>query len=362
MSKDTRGMYKRNEIWWFHYSHNGKQYRQSSKTKNFQGAVEYKKKFIELLKTPININTTNTGNNYSLDFIIQKFFEEKDRICRPHTIKLYEIHSKYILSFFKAGTLIKDIKKIDIKNYENYRLINGANESLVLIELLFLKNIFNFAVENELLDYNIFNNYNFNKIYKKYKPRERFLTPDECMTLINNCNQYLQRLVKFILETGTRINETLNLYFSDIATEQKSKIQYVRIRKEISKSKKERFIPLTKEAMEQVNKQKIDFPNSMFIFTDKYGKAYKTNPRNSFNRATKKSNLQHVGFHTLRHTFASQKLQGINYRGEKIKPVRIEIIAEVLGHTNINLTKKVYAIFDKENMMIEFLDNDREKN
>jgi integrase len=64
--------------------------------------------------------------------------------------------------------------------------------------------------------------------------------------------------------------------------------------------------------------------------------------------------LDKIGFHTLRHTFASHKLQGINYKGERIKPLRIEIIAEILGHRSIDLTKKVYAKYDKK-ALIEIL-------
>ena len=72
------------------------------------------------------------------------------------------------------------------------------------------------------------------------------------------------------------------------------------------------------------------------------------------NTATKKSNLNNVSFHTLRHTFASLKLQGVNTDGTKRPPVRIEIIAEILGHRSIDLTKKVYAQFDN-NTLLEIL-------
>lgn len=63
-----------------------------------------------------------------------------------------------------------------------------------------------------------------------------------------------------------------------------------------------------------------------------------------------------MGFHIFRHTFASQKLQGINYRGEKIEPLRIEIISALLGHSDIAITSKVYAKFDNKNLFIELLE------
>jgi integrase len=67
--------------------------------------------------------------------------------------------------------------------------------------------------------------------------------------------------------------------------------------------------------------------------------------------------LDKIGFHTPRHTFASQKLQGINYKGERIKPLRIEVIAEVMGHRDTNVTKKIYAKHGKDILLLEFIDS-----
>jgi integrase len=368
---DEKGLYSRGGIWWFAYTRAGKQFRISTGEKTLQNATRYKKRFLEELDTPAPTTIiNNSSNNHLLYFVIQKFLEEKDRACRIGTVKSYEKRLKHITSFFKDDTIINDLKKIDIKNYEYYRKMNGGNEATILYELKLLKNIFNFAIENELLENNLFNNYRFTKIYKNYEPRERFLTPDECIKIIENSNEYIKRIIIFILEAGTRINETLNLYFSDIATDTsnpKKIINYVRIRKEISKNKRERFIPLTSEAMEQINKQKIDFPNSMFIFTTTKGGAYKIPPINQFKNILKKANIQdtkYLCFHALRHTFASQKLQGINYKGEPITPLRMEIISHILGHESLDFTKKVYAKFDKKILMREFLADeiDKDKN
>ena len=73
--------------------------------------------------------------------------------------------------------------------------------------------------------------------------------------------------------------------------------------------------------------------------------------------AIKKANLSPFGFHIFRHTGASLLLQGLNYKGEKIKPKRIEVISELLGHSDINLTKKIYAKFTKESFFVELLED-----
>lgn len=162
-------------------------------------------------------------------------------------------------------------------------------------------------------------------------------------------------MIIVLLETCMRIKEALNIQFTDIATDSNTNIQYLRIRKEISKSKKERFIPLTNDALEQILNNKIEKPNSVYIFTDKKGNVYKTTPKKALTTAIRKAGLSQFGFHILRHTGATLLLQGLTYKGERIKPKRIEVISELLGHSDINLTKKIYAKFDKENFFVEFL-------
>ena len=244
-----KGLYKRGKYWWFTYSTNGLQLCRSTKSTSLEEAKKIRSTFIENLNRPME----PMEQLYLFDFVVLKFLEEKKRILKEGTFNNYKNIIRNLLVFFTKKE-ISTIKKIDIKNYENYRLMNSLNESYLIEELKLLKNIFNFALENDLLENNLFSSYNFNKIYKNYEPRERFLTPEECQLLINNCNPYLQRLVIALLETGMRINEALNLLFTDLAYNEQSKVIFAKIRKEVSKSKRERFIPLSKIAMEEINK------------------------------------------------------------------------------------------------------------
>lgn len=350
-----KGFYKRGNVWWFTYTKQSKQYHQSSKNSDLSKAIKFREEFLKNLD---NENLTcsgsqNTDNEISLfDFIVLKFLDEKERTCRENTIDFYKILLKRIIVKF-SGKCIKNITKKDIRDYEEYRLMNGCSEGLLIKELKLLKEIFNYANELDIIDYNLFNSYKITKKLKNYEPREKFLTPREINDLIENCNEYLRRLVIFALETGMRIKEITNLCFIDIGTEPQSKVQFARVRKDISKNKKERFIPLSILAMEQVNKQKLEFPNSSFIFTDSKGNYYKTTPKTAMNTAFIKAGLKEKGdlFHILRHTFASLKLQGLTIYGERVQPKPIELISQILGHSSIDLTLKVYAKFSKESLI-----------
>ena len=350
-----KGFYKRGNVWWFAYTKQGRQYHKSTKNTDLSKAIKFKEEYLNNLD---NENLTCSGsqiedNEISLfDFVVLKFLDEKERTCRDKTIESYKYLLKKILIKF-SGCLIHDIKKKDIRDYEEFRLMNGCSEGLLIKELKLLKEIFNYACELDIIDYNLFISYKITKKLKDYEPKERFLTPQEARELIENCNEYLKRLVIFALETGMRIKEITNLCFIDIATEPQSKIQFARVRKDISKNKKERFIPLSILAMEQVNKQKLEFPNSSFIFTDSKGNFYKTTPKTAMNTAFRKAGLKEKGdlFHILRHTFASLKLQGLTIYGERVQPKPIELISQILGHSSIDITLKVYAKFSKESLI-----------
>lgn len=347
MQTKIKGLYQRDKTYWIDITIDGKRIRRSTGCNNLEDAIDFKNKFL-LNQTKID----NIDNNQAtFDYIAIKFIEEKTRTCREKTILLYKWVIKNLFNFFTQKKLI-DINKTLLKEYENYRRINGISDAWIRKEFDILNNILNLAIEYDLIDVNPLNKYNYKKSLKDYEPRERFLTPQEIGTLLKNSNKYLQRVIIFLLETGLRINELINLLYTDIAVDKRTNIPYVIIKKEISKSKKERFIPLTKLAMEQINKQKIDFPTSAFIFTDSKGNHYKISPKKALWNALEKSNIEKTGFHIFRHTFASLKLQGLDIYGNKITPLRIEIISKLLGHSNTAITEKVYAKFSKDDLLL----------
>lgn len=325
-------------------------------------------KELEIQKSNRN-NTTNLNNQndiidtpqngvFLFDEIALMFLQEKERQCKTKTIKQYKFLIKTLLPFFSEKNL-NSIKRIDLKQFEDLEKLNGVSDGLLVKKLSVLQTIFNYALELELINNNPFNNYNFKRKFKSYGIREKFFTPIECQLLTKSIrllkNNELERLIIFILETGLRIKESLNIQYIDIAFQ--NNISILHIRKEIAKSNRDRFIPLSKLAQEQILKQKTYFPNSAFIFTTKDGLPYKTEPKTALNNALKKAGLKsiYVSFHTLRHTAGSLWLQGVNINGTQRPPVRIEVVSEILGHRDISFTKNVYAKLDNNSIAVGFL-------
>jgi integrase len=345
----------RGKVWQASLSHNGTRYRFTTGKNAVPEAVEVYNRFLSELENPNTPIIACSFNELAIQFLQSKIRSG----LSANTIGKYQDYIRILKDFFGDKNL-KTINKLLLKQYEDYRMLKGDRAEYLREQLQTLQLMLNYAVEMELTNHNPFGSYKFKKHLPKYKPRLRFLTPLECQRLLDNCNDHLRSLVIFLLETGCRIGETLQLLFTDLALDPRTRLSYVVIRKEISKSKKQRIIPLTKLALEQISKQQRLFPNNIVIFTTAQGKTYKEHPKRSLTNALKKAGLKEQWglFHLLRHTAGSLWLQGLNIDGSKRKPLRIELVAELLGHSNIVITKQIYAQFDKQDLITAFLEED----
>ncbi len=173
--------------------------------------------------------------------------------------------------------------------------------------------------------------------FKKYFPRQaptrkiNFLIPEELERLFaaskkSNC-ALLYPFVKFLAHTGLRRGEALNLRWSDI--DGNGDFIYIAT----SKNGRERRVPLDEGAWEALHELTR---KATFIFTKKNGKRY--NDRyllKPLKVAAKEAGLeQRIDLHTLRHSFASNKIR----QGWGIKKISV-----ILGHSDISITSRVYT-------------------
>lgn len=124
----TKGFYKRGNIWWFTYSRDGIQECRSTKSKTFTEAIKIKEKYLKQLNSNAVIIKQN---NYLFDTVALKFLDEKERNLKPRTIELYKLILRNLINKF-SETVMNDITKKDIKDYGNYRLLNGYSEGFLI--------------------------------------------------------------------------------------------------------------------------------------------------------------------------------------------------------------------------------------
>lgn len=78
-----------------------------------------------------------------------------------------------------------------------------------------------------------------------------------------------------------------------------------------------------------------NWKESGMVFTSEVGTGvYQANNRNFYYRFLKQNNIRRIRIHDIRHTFGTLALEG---------KVPIEAVSQVMGHSDIGITKKIYA-------------------
>jgi hypothetical protein len=78
-----------------------------------------------------------------------------------------------------------------------------------------------------------------------------------------------------------------------------------------------------------------NWKESGMVFTSEVGTGvYQANNRDYYYRFLKQNNIRRIRIHDIRHTFGTLALEG---------KVPLEAVSQVMGHSDIGITKKIYA-------------------
>ena len=109
----------------------------------------------------------------------------------------------------------------------------------------------------------------------------------------------------------------------------------ITVRKEISKSKKARRIPINSTLREVLLEQKLKTQYSGHVFLTPAGVPYSSkNPsalKRAFGTACKKTGIEGLRFHDLRHTAATRMVENTG---------NIVAVSKILGHADIKTTMR----------------------
>ncbi len=161
------------------------------------------------------------------------------------------------------------------------------------------------------------------------EPKVRFLTETECMRLINASDPHLRELIRAALFTGARYSELANLEAKDVNLD--TKHIYI----QPSKSGRGRHIPLSSQGQEFF-RAVIAGRNGQIVFQKENGSAWGRNHHvRLLMEANKNARIEPaVGFHELRHTYASLLAQA---------GADLLTISKLLGHADTRITSRHYA-------------------
>lgn len=174
-------------------------------------------------------------------------------------------------------------------------------------------------------------------------PKTDYLSFDESELLLSHSDGVIREMIFTALQTGMRLGELIGLQWSSIDWHNKliivrhSWCQYAKALGS-PKSNHERHIDMTAALYEVLLKKRKD---TGFVFLDTDGKPFGPHCLGrKLTNVCKEAGLRHIGWHILRHTFASH----LAMRGAPMAAVQ-----QLLGHSSIEMTMR-YAHLSKSTL------------
>ncbi|MDA8299761.1 MAG: site-specific integrase [Deltaproteobacteria bacterium] len=322
-------IYKRGNIYWCEFIVDKKRYQLSTKTKDKALAGEIAAALqADVIRQRFYI-PQKYKKEYKFEDVLNDYFKSQTTSFRTKDRRI--IASKHFLPMFK-NKIISSISQIDIENYMLQRkrgtveLPKNASKKeseisfrSINIEIATLHSLFAFCIKNGIIDKNPASG------IKKLNELSRLktLSDSDIDKLIAGATNKLTRdLITFLIYTGCRKGEALNLKWDDVD------LQNDVIAVKGTKTKYDRYIPISKPLKELLKciEKKDDV---LYVFNNNGAKL--GNFRKSFITACRNAGLKDLRIHDLRHVFASKMV---------MNGTSLYITGELLGHRTTQMTKR----------------------
>jgi integrase len=315
--------------WWVDFRFNNIRYRKRSPDNSHAGARAYETTLRSKLAKgePIDIDWKKEKEKIqSFEEFAWTWFE----IYVKNNNKISEVKSKesilkaHLVPFF-GKTPINGISSLKIEQYKAKKLAEGLSAKTVNNHLTVLNKCLKIANSWFELD-----NVPVIKWLKVPPQKYDFLSPGEGQSLLDHAQGIWREMILLAMKTGLRYGELRALDWSDINWNTRTltvRRSFCRNVMGSTKSNKERHIPLTGEVCRALSRRSQDHG---LIFSGE-GKRPLSNKvlYESLRAVCRKAQLRQIGWHTLRHTFASH----LAMAGASMKAIQ-----ELMGHSDIKTT------------------------
>jgi integrase/recombinase XerD len=284
----------------------------------------------------------------SLEDLINQYLNQKKDYTRESTYKRYLNYfngfKDFMINYFPTpSTNIRSITSEHLNQcfiQLTQKPINNRkpwHKGSVNILRDLVSEMFNYAKEKNYIQVNPVKQIKYFKVPKSTKIE--FFDDNTLKIIFDNLDQYWIPFFKFLLFTGLRKGEAINLTWSqDNLDEDNPSINLTSNKDFQTKSGKSNFIKITKNAYDILLSQRNI--NSKYVFVSKRGnKIRKSTPNEELASALKNTNINGI-IHMFRHTFAAKFLMsgGTLYD-----------LSKFLSHSDIETTK-IYAHLSPEYM------------
>lgn len=172
------------------------------------------------------------------------------------------------------------------------------------------------------------------KPLKSPPPATDFLSGEEAETLLANADGLAYEMILMALRTGLRQGEIRGLQWEAIDWENRLLIvrhSFCDYTQSLTspKSNRERAVPLADDLYQVLHARRA---STGYVFTTGNGRPIpQTNHLRCLRNVLKRAGLRKVGWHTLRHTFATHLAA---------KGIPLRAVQELLGHSTITMTMR----------------------
>jgi len=315
--------------WWIDFRFNGQRHRKRSPENSMAGAKAYEatcrgkltrgEPIIPTIEKPKKIITFEKFAKTWLDVYVKNNNRLSEQQHKEGCLRLY------LIPYFGKYPL-DQISNLDIENFKAKMMKTKLSADSINHFLSTLSTCLKTAVEWEVIK-------NIPRIKRLRVTPSKFdyLTEEEADKILAQTDGQIKEMIFFCLKTGVRFGELIALDWNDIDFQEKQ----ITIRRSIvrgimgsTKSNKIRYIPMINSVSDMLIKRT---KSHGFVFT-----RHKTHFTQHYSckklyQACRKAGLRKIGWHKLRHTFASHLAQ----RG-----VDLYSIKELLGHASIITTMR----------------------
>jgi site-specific recombinase XerD len=258
------------------------------------------------------------------------------RNCRPNTIRTNSCSIILFLAFLKdlGKDQLEMISREDIGAFIEAEQDRALKPNTVNTRLRTLYAFLNFLIQNDVLHPDLLKR----KLRIKLPDAlPRAIDPEDIKQLLAVLKVPRDRaLILTLLRTGMRIGELLNTRVEDLNLKE----QCIEIF-EAQKNRVGRVVYLSKDAQGALKKWlKLKKPQTHYLFYGRRGRplCYEA-AREIFKKYLDQAQLSHKPYslHCLRHTFASEMLNG---------GMSLQSLQDLLGHSDIEMTRRYARLTD----------------
>jgi integrase/recombinase XerD len=270
--------------------------------------------------------------------LVEQYLHHKYRNnCKGSTMQsAYTTIRQFLMFLQQEGkTNFSDLTHRDVEAYIEALQNRGLKIATVRLRLITLNAFFRFLIDEKIMDEKV--------LEKKIRLKlpdilPRAIESEPLMHLISIITKTRDRaMILLLLRTGMRIGELLETTLSEIDLKEQKIIIY-----EASKTGIGRVVYFSHDARIALEQwlQERDKSQQFLFYNKRRGPLGYAASRSLFMKYVKKAGLEDRGYtlHRLRHTFASELLNA---------GMRLECLQPILGHTNIEVTRRYARLTDK---------------